>query len=237
MRDRQDKPGVAARRPLLELVLPVLRDAIINRTLPPGERLSESDICARLGISRTPLREALRILETEGLVTMAAGVGAVVTPISPPDLHDRFDLLAGLEAIAAARVAGRRDPETIRRILAIQREMESASRQGSREEYYKANDRFHQTIVEAAGNEAVLNAHRTTMWHVYRIRHATNTANPLGPEAARHHEAIIAAVIAGDVDGAFVSMRRHLEDVSDLVLGRPVAGWFGATDHDAPGAG
>ncbi|GBQ28178.1 GntR family transcriptional regulator [Gluconacetobacter azotocaptans] len=234
MRDRQDRPGVAARRPLLELVLPVLRDAIINRTLPPGERLSEGDICARLGISRTPLREALRILEIEGLVTMAAGVGAMVTPISPPDLHDRFELLAGLEAIAAARVAGRRDPATIRQILAIQRDMESASRQGSQEDYYRANDRFHQTIVEAAGNEVVLNAHRTAMWHVYRIRHATNAATPLKPDAARHHEHIIAAVIAGDVDGAFVAMRRHLEDVSDLILGRLAAGWFDAIDRDAP---
>ena len=109
-----------------EQIVPLLRNDIISNRWEPGERLPEPGLCEEFQISRTPLREAFKILEAEGLVELRPHVGVVVTPLDPPDLADRFEVLIGFEQFAASKVARRRDPETIDAMVRAQDAMEKA---------------------------------------------------------------------------------------------------------------
>ena len=122
-------------------------------------------------MSRTPSAgDALKILETEGLVRLVPHVGAVVTPLDPPDLMDKLDVLAGLEQVAAAKVASLQDKPVLRRIQTLHRAMADAAKRGQSRRYYELNDEFHAAIVHGAGNDTLTALHATMMWHVFRAR-------------------------------------------------------------------
>ena len=210
----------AAPQPIHEQILPCIRQDIVDGRWKPGERLAEPELCEAFGVSRTPLRDALKILETEGLVRLLPHVGAIVTPLDPPDLMDKLDVLAALEQAAAAKVASQQDPAALRRIRALHRSMADAARQRQVARYYGLNDDFHAAIVQGAGNDTLSRLHATMMWHVHRARRRVNEIEPLAPDAALHHERIVQAILAADPDAANLAMRHHLADVARAVLAR-----------------
>jgi DNA-binding GntR family transcriptional regulator len=206
------------REPIHEQILPQLRQDIIAGRWQPGDRLPEPELCEAFGVSRTPLRDALKILETEGLVRLLPHVGATVTPIDPPDLQDKLDVLSGLEQVAAAKVAAQQDPVLLRRLRALHLAMADAARQQDVMRYYGLNDELHAAIVLGAGNDTLTRLHATMMWHVFRARRRVNERAPLADDAEQHHEAIMQAILRADPDGASLAMRRHLSDVVRTVL-------------------
>lgn len=201
-----------------EQILRTLRRDIIANRWEPGERLPEPLLCSEFGVSRTPLREAMKVLEGEGLVEMRPHVGAVVTALDPPDLADKFEVLAGLEQIAASKVAKLRHSVTLDGIMRIQDAMVAAAEAGDVSRYYDLNDEFHRAIVSGANNATLAQLHQRIMLHVHRARHRAQEYEPLYPTAAERHNAIIACLISGDEDGAGKAARAHLEDVSQAVL-------------------
>ena len=210
----------AAREPIHEQILPHIRQDIVNGRWQPGERLAEPELCAAFGVSRTPLRDALKILEREGLVRLLPHVGAVVTPLDPPDLLDKLDVLTGLEQTAAAKVASLRNKAVLRRIKSLHHSMIDAARQRQIGRYYGLNDEFHGAIVHGAGNDTLTAIHATMMWHVFRARRRAYEVEELAPDAAQHHERIVQTLTAGDPDGASLAMRQHLADVARTMMAK-----------------
>ena len=143
-------PGQLRERALYEQVAEQLRSRILEHTLHPGSWSDEQAIAAEYGSSRTPLREALKVLAAEGLVTMKLRRGAYVTEVSERDLHEVYHLLALLESDAAMVVAQTATPAQIAELLALHAELEAQV--GSRDLFFAANERFHMKLLEIADN-------------------------------------------------------------------------------------
>ena len=137
-------------RALYEQVADRLREDIFSRRLQPGSWIDELKLAAELGISRTPLREALKVLATEGLVTMKLRRGAYVTEVSREDVAQVYHLLALLESDAAATVAAQADDAALAGLGRLHDKLEAAA--GRRETFFALNEQFHMALLEAAGN-------------------------------------------------------------------------------------
>ena len=143
-------PQKLPQRALYEEVAEQLRSRILAHALAPGSWIDEQALCAQFGISRTPLREALKVLATEGLVTMKLRRGAYVTETSAQDLAEVFHLLALLESDAAAVVAQRASDADLAELAALHQALEDSVT--DREAFFKANERFHLRLLQLANN-------------------------------------------------------------------------------------
>src|SRR3954469_135796 len=139
-----------APRALYEEVAELLRQQIFQRELEPGSWIDEVKIAQEFGISRTPLREALKVLAAEGLVTMKVRRGAYVTEVSDTDLQDVYHLLSLLESDAAGVVAHKASDEQVKELQQLHKELEAA--QNNRDKVFAINERFHMRLLEIAGN-------------------------------------------------------------------------------------
>ena len=200
-----------APRPLYEEVAERLRQRIYNRELSPGDWIDELKIADQLGISRTPLREALKVLATEGLVTMKVRRGAYVTEVSERDLADVYHLLALLESDAVAVVAERATPEQIASLRALHAELEAAALPGTanRDRFFAINERFHMQVLAIADNKW-----RDQMVADLRKVMKLNRHNSLLKagridESLAEHRAVMAAIEARDPAAAMAQMQAH----------------------------
>jgi DNA-binding GntR family transcriptional regulator len=226
VRQSEREPGSAAiargrlvsKEPIHEQILPHIRQDIVQSRWQPGERLPEPQLCREFGVSRTPLRDALKILEAEGLVRLHPHVGAVVTPLDPPDLADKLEVLSALEQAAAMKVARTRPAATIADIARLHAAMGRAARAGAVGDYYRLNDSFHRAIVLGAQNPSLARMHEMVMWHIHRARLRANEHERLTDTAAEHHSAIVTGIATGAPDAAGQAMREHLEEVARTVL-------------------
>ena len=184
-----------------------LRQRIFRRELEPGSWIDELKIAEEFGISRTPLREALKVLAAEGLVTMKVRRGAYVTEMSEKDLRDVYHLLSLLESDAAGVVAERATPEQQQTLRDLHAELESAA--GNREAFFSVNERFHMALLDMADNRW-----RSQMVADLRKVMKLNRHNSLFKEgriddSLGEHRAIVAALLARDVSAAVLAMRKH----------------------------
>jgi DNA-binding GntR family transcriptional regulator len=224
--EKDDEPGagvqrnnsVVLRAPMHDQILPRLRRDIIENRWKSGERLSEPLLSKEFGVSRTPLRQALNTLEAEGLVTLIPHVGAVVTDPDAAEVGERMEILIALEQLAATRVTEAAKPDVLRNIQAIQDEMLEAVETKNAARYYALNDRFHLAIVHGAGNKSLIDLHEKIMWHVHRERHRVNFGESVTRDSASSHEELLRAIMARKPEVAGLAMRKHLEDVSRLML-------------------
>lgn len=134
-----------------EFVYHSLREAILKCDMPPGERLVIDDLARRLAVSAIPVREALQVLQTEGLVQMVPHVGAVVSPISKESILEVFTVMEGLEIVATRVAAERATPEDLDRLGEIVATMDRALKAGRHPHWADLNTRLHQTITSVAG--------------------------------------------------------------------------------------
>jgi len=213
-------PVVVSREPIHEQILPHIRRDIVEGRWAPGERLPEPLLCKAFGISRTPLRDALKILESEGLIELLPHVGAVVTDPTVPDVAEKMEVLAALERLAAERVAETRPAAALSEIRRLHAGMKKAATARDAATYYRLNDEFHRAIVVGSGNRTLMEMHERIMWHVHRARHRANEYERLSADAAEHHDRIVRHILAGDVAAAAQATREHLRDVSDIILGQ-----------------
>jgi len=152
------RPAVSlAPRPLYEEVAELLRQRIFQRALEPGSWIDELKIAEEFGISRTPLREALKVLAAEGLVTMKVRRGAYVTEVSQQDLSDVYHLLSLLESDAAGLVATRATDAEIKELQALHKALESAAKPNkdkvaATHAFFALNEQFHMRLLEIANN-------------------------------------------------------------------------------------
>ncbi len=199
-----------APRALYEEVAERLRQQIFARELEPGSWIDELKLCAELGISRTPMREALKVLASEGLVTMRVRRGAYVTEMSERDVREAYQLLSLLESDAAAQVAQGADEAQRAELQALHDELEAALQE--RERFFAANERFHLRIIEIDGNRWRMQF-ITDLRRVMKLnRHHSLFMQGRLQESLQEHRDILAAILARDAARAAQLVRRHFDN-------------------------
>lgn len=198
-------------RALYQEVAELLRQRIFERELEPGSWIDELKLAEEYGISRTPLREALKVLAAEGLVTMKVRRGAYVTEVSDKDLADVYHLLSLLESDAAAVVAERASDAELAELEALHAELESAARPGhvNREHFFAVNERFHMRLLAIASNrwrdQVVADLRKVMKLN----RHNSLLKSGRIDESLEEHRAIMEALKARDARAASERMRAH----------------------------
>ena len=205
------------RRTLHDEVLSRVRDMIIEGKLAPGQRINEGLIGRQLGVSRTPLREAIKTLVSEGLVEIVPARGAVVYAFSANDLKETLETLGVLEQFAGRTACARASDETLRAIEAIHIEMMGLYKDRTRLEYFKLNQAIHTAIVAACGNGVVVRLHAALQARIKRFRFVGNCDPEKWAAAVREHEEIISALMARDADRLAEVLGRHLHKAFDRV--------------------
>lgn len=197
-------------RALYEEVAELLRQRIFRRELEPGSWIDELKLAEEYGISRTPLREALKVLAAEGLVTMKVRRGAYVTEVSEKDLADVYHLLALLESDAAGVVAARASDADLARLQNLHQELEAAV--GDRDRFFAINEQFHMRVLELASNrwrEQMVADLRKVM---KLNRHNSLLKSGRIEESLTEHRAIMAALAQRDAALTVQRMREHFEN-------------------------
>jgi len=207
-----------SRRPLHEETVDRLRDLIVQGRLRSGERLNERVLCEQLGISRTPLREAIKLLATEGLVDLLPNRGAIVSHIDPARLAETLHVMGALEGLAGELACRHASAERIARIRALHQKMLIRYERGDLEGYFQYNQAIHLEIVEASGNAILASAYRQLNANVRRARYMANLSSERWSEAVREHEAILAALEARDVHQLKRLLQDHLANKLASVL-------------------
>jgi DNA-binding GntR family transcriptional regulator len=198
----------------------VIREAIVDGRLAPGARLKEEELARELGISRTPIREALLILQSEGLVEATPNRGATVRTHSAHDLDDLYQLRAVLEGHAARRAASRIGPRELAKLRRSCERFEKLDGKSDLRETVRENMVFHQTIHElaASGRLSALLRQVIELPLVYR---SYNWYSPEQKRISEHyHRQITAALEARDAERAELLMKEHVYEARDLLVAR-----------------
>ena len=210
-----------SRRPLHEEATDRLRDLIVQGRLAPGARLNERLLTAQLGVSRTPLREAFKVLATEGLVELLPNRGAIVSPIDAERLSETLAVMGTLEALAGELACRNASDAQLNEIRALHYEMLAYHARGDLAGYFKFNQAIHLKLVKYSGNATLYNAYRQLNGNVRRARYMANLSQERWDAAVREHEEILAALGARDVKRIKALLQEHLAHKLSSVLGEP----------------
>lgn len=204
--------------PLRDIVFHTLRKAIITGELPPGERLMETQLGEKLGVSRTPIREAIRKLELEGLVVMVPRKGAQVAQFTQKDIKDVLEVRAALEALAVRLACKRMDERSFLRLQLVITEYEYAAKENDIETMILKDVEFHEIIFSATENDKLVQmfGNLGEQVHRFRIAYLKNTAESMSVQ--EEHTEILKALRAGDADGAAKLATTHIEKQSDSII-------------------
>lgn len=177
-------------------ILERLRDYLVEGNLAGGERVPEKFLCELFGISRTPLREALKVLANEGLIELLPNRGARVRELSENDINELFDLMGGLESLAGRLACERAEEEDLLQIEALHQEMYGFFLRGDRPNYFRCNQLIHEAILDIAGNKALAATYRSLSGRIRPFRYAANLDDKgeRWSAAVREHEMILDAL-------------------------------------------
>lgn len=205
-------------RTLPQSVAAQLRELIVTLVLPPGAKLEEKALCEQLGVSRTPFREAMRVLEAEGLIVITPRRGFRVSTVTLRDLDEAFPILGALEALAAELAAARLNAQGLGRLRHLQTAMAEAHAEGALDEYFRLNEQIHRTIRQASDNETLLAMLDSFSTRIRRARYLANTRPERWAAAVEEHEALLEALEARDGPRVGHLMRRHLANKHQAVI-------------------
>lgn len=201
----------------VERVAAILRDRIVKGELSPGDRLVERQLSAELETSRTPVREALKLLEADGLIEISLHRGAQVAPYRAEDARQLFDVIAALESLAARRLAETISRDVLDTLEMLHRRMLDFHRDGDATAYFDINTVIHDRIVAEADNPVLAVTHRRLIARARRGRFLAIMAPERLQEAVQEHEMVMQAFRTGDADAAAAGWERHLRHTGDSV--------------------
>jgi DNA-binding GntR family transcriptional regulator len=194
-----------------------LRSLIVRGDLAPGEQLIEADLCGALGVSRTPLREALKLLAAEGLVQLRLNRSSIVTPIRREEIDELFEAVAGIERLGAELAAARMTLRDHEKLASLQARMERHHDAGELREYFDLNQQIHRFIIACARNSALRSTHDTLMARVERARFFALSSQERWDESVEEHRAIMRALAARDGDKAGRLLAHHVQRTGQVV--------------------
>lgn len=187
-----------------------IKDEILTTRMPPGYQAPEPEIALRLGMSRTPVREALIRLEAEGLVELIPRRGARVVPILPEDMAEIYEILTALEPDAAASLAKRRPGEDeLQPLVEATEDMEAALADDDLDRWAAADDRFHRTLLRLHGNRRLMDIVTTLFDQAHRARLFTLRLRDKPEQSTREHRFLLDYLKSGDVEAVRDLFRQH----------------------------
>ncbi len=187
---------------LREKILETIREAILKGTLKAGEKVAEPELADRFGISRTPIREAFRQLESEGYLTVIPRKGAVVTSLSERDVEEFYAIKSILEGYAARIAAAQLSEKDLERLGAINDRLEQLAREGDVKTFFRVHNEFHELFIRAAGNEKLLELIGQLMMKFNRLRMASLSLPGRMEISVQEHRKIIQAFKEHDSEKA-----------------------------------
>ncbi len=209
---------------LHDQVLTRLRALLVEGHIAPGAKLNERELSEQLQVSRTPLREAIKLLAAEGLVDLLPNRGAVAVQLTLDDVRHTFELLETLEGLAGELAAQRITAPELAELQALHYEMLACHARRDLPGYYRLNARIHSAISLAAGNPVLAATYRSVNARVQSLRFRTNQDEVKWHDAVRQHEQMIVALTARDANGMRDLMAHHLRLKRDTVLALLQAG-------------
>lgn len=204
--------------PLRDIVFKTLREAIITGDLQPGERLMEIKLANELGVSRTPVREAIRKLELEGLVIMTARKGAEVAPINEKDLREVLEIRSSLESLACELACKNVTDPDIRKLGLINDEINRAVEAEDIETITKKDVEFHETIYLITDNNRLIQMLHQLKEHIYRYRFEYIKDMKNKKTIVEEHNRIIDAIAAKDAKRASLEIELHIDNQEKYIM-------------------
>jgi DNA-binding GntR family transcriptional regulator len=212
------KPGKSdpeKTRPLQQKAYVFVKEKIMNREFKAGHYLTDSQLAAELAISRTPVREAFRLLEHEGFLISRARKGWQVYSLSLKDIHDIFDIKETLESLMARKAAGCKDAKKRAQLKSAMDRMKKAALANNHEAWREADVKLHDILFEMSGNERASRVIRELNEQWYRVRLGLIAMQGRVERSNGEHEAVIEEILSGDEDGAERCMRDHLHNLRE----------------------
>lgn len=203
--------------PLRDVVFHTLRDSILKGEMEPGERLMEIHLAKKLGVSRTPIREAIRMLEQEGLAVIVPRRGAQVAKMTEKDLQDVLEIRDALDELAAFSACKKITPEAIAELRETMTSFKEAAERGDVREVAMADEKFHSIIYKAADNPKLMVIIQNLKEQMYRYRYEYVKDNANYQRILEEHEAIIRGFEKKDSDYVKKMMHAHLENQVEAV--------------------
>ena len=207
---KSSKAGGTPRQTLADQLRLKLADDIVSGRLAPGVRLDEAALAARFQVSRTPVREALRLLAASGLAESRPHRGVIVTQITPEHLQEMFEVMAELEAVCARLAAKTMTMEERRQLETVHRDCLAVVRTGDPQAYHEANQRFHNAIYEGTHNGFLAETTLSVRARVTPFRRAQFRSLGRLARSFEEHDAVVQAILRGDEEGAALAMRDHI---------------------------
>ncbi len=217
-RTGQQPTGTIQRRTLHDEVVERMRDMIIEGQLAAGERINETEICVQLGVSRTPVREAVKTLASEGLIAAVRNKGAIVNHLGSDEILQLLEAAAMIERHAAIVGVVRASDNEIADIIDLHEQMRELFEARDRLPYYKLNQSIHTAIVALAHNETLNMMHEGLQMRLRRIRYVGNE-KPISWSGAMHeHEMMVAALRARDGHGLAEAISLHFDKTNERIV-------------------
>ena len=205
-----------------------IREMVVAGALRPGDKVPEQELCQRFGVSRTPLREALKVLAAEGMLQLLPRRGAIVARVSPEEIDELFPVMGALEALAGELVCRRASAAEIAELQAIHDRMMAAYAAGDEPTYLDANRRFHETLVAFAGNATLQTTYMQILLRTRAFRFVARKSAENWRAAVSDHRQIMEALSARSAARLSRLLRRHVMGVTVKIardaLAEPVEG-------------
>jgi DNA-binding GntR family transcriptional regulator len=187
-----------------------LRDMILSGELVPGEKISEQQLCSRFGVSRTPLREALKVLAAEGLIELLPNRGAVVARITEKEIEDLFPIIGALEGLAGEQICDHADDAGLDELRTLHDRLVDAYQQGDELAYLRFNRLFHLRLMELSQNQALVGLYHQLLARIHVARFIIRKTPETWRLAVEEHQQIIAALERRDRTEAGALLRHHM---------------------------
>ena len=205
--------------PLRDVVFNTLRDAILTGKLVPGERLMENQLADKLGVSRTPVREALRMLELENLVELVPRKGAQVLDMSEKDITNILEVRSALEGLATSVACKKMSKEDLQQLKNMEVDFEKAVADNDVERFVDIDEDFHDLIFSATENDKLINIFRNLRIQLYRYRMAQAKNNETSMSTiVAHHRSIIRAIENHDAEEGASIAQGHIKYQTESIL-------------------
>ncbi|WP_110657460.1 GntR family transcriptional regulator [Salinicola halimionae] len=216
--DNTERPLRIQRAALHDRIVERLHVLITEGELKPGERINERELADRLEVSRTPLREALRVLAAEKLVTISPNYGATVTRMTHQEISDTFELMSALERFSGELACQRMTEDELADVRDTHETMLSHWQRQDLPAYYRANQRIHDLINRAARNEALRQTYLSLNRRLHPLRLSSNRSEGKWRKAVEEHRDMLNALEARNGPELGALMERHLLEKRDAVL-------------------
>lgn len=214
------------RSSLHDTLVAYLREMVLNGELRPGDKVPEQQLCERFDVSRTPLREALKVLAAEGIIRLQMNRGAVVAETTKEEIEEIFPIMGALEAVAGKMACQRASDDEIARIRRQHEEMNAHYAAGNEKEYLRLNRKIHEDIVALSGNTTLKALYQQMLTRIRSIRFVANKGKEQWEQAMREHDAIIKALEARDEVELGRLLQAHVDGTASRIAHAFVQGFM-----------